>query len=262
MLGARPFRWAATAMRIRQIVFAAAELAPARALLAAWLQLPPPFRDPAVAEFGLDNAVFCFGDQFIEIVSPTRADSAGSRHLARRGDSGYMLILQTDDLARERKRWDRLGVRRIWSRDLDDISATHLHPKDLGAAIVSVDEPRPAASWRWGGPGWRVAAGDAGRQRVRAITLRAQDPAAMAARWAQALGLPAPQARPQGWRLTLDEGHADFVPADDRGDGIAGFTLALADPEGARRRARAAGLALHDDGSVALLGTTLTLQAL
>ncbi len=60
-------------LRIRQIVFAARELGPTRAQLQQLLAMDEPFPDPGVAEFGLHNAVFVFGDQFIEIVSPTRA---------------------------------------------------------------------------------------------------------------------------------------------------------------------------------------------
>lgn len=249
-------------MRIRQIVFAAAELAPARALLAALLQLPPPYRDPGVAEFGIDNAVFCFGDQFIEVVSPLRPDSACSRHLARHGDSGYMLILQTDELERLRARWEALGVRRIWGRDLDDISATHLHPKDVGAAIVSVDEPRPASSWRWGGPGWQRDATAAGWQRIRAITLRAVDPPALAQRWSEVFGLPSPMPRAGSLRLALAGGHIDIVADAGRGDGVAGFTLEVTHPEAVRRRAHAAGLHAGEDGSLALLGTRIELLPL
>ena len=59
-------------MHIRQIVFAARELEANSATLAQLLALDPPFADPGVAEFGLRNAVYAFGDQFIEIVLPTR----------------------------------------------------------------------------------------------------------------------------------------------------------------------------------------------
>ena len=56
-------------MRIRQIVFADPELKDGVARLRTLLGLAAPYRDPGVAEFGLDNAVFVFGDQFVEIVS-------------------------------------------------------------------------------------------------------------------------------------------------------------------------------------------------
>ena len=177
-------------MRIRQIVFAAAELQAGAATLGALLGMAAPYRDPGVAEFGLDNAVFVFGDQFIEIVSPTRAGTTAGRLIERRGDCGYMLILQTDDFERELARFERLGVRRVWAKDLPDIRATHLHPKDIGGAIVSIDQPTPPASWRWGGPDWRLQDGRAGaaacgRRHASAPTTRRRWPR----RWAQVLGL-------------------------------------------------------------------------
>ena len=128
------------------------------------------------------------------------------RHLARYGDSGYMLLLQTDDFAREKTRWASLGVRTIWDTALDNITAAHLHPKDVGGAIVSVDEPRPAASWRWGGPDWQTPPTHTGPQRVRGITLRTPDATALAQRWALVFDLAAPIATSQGWRLALEDG--------------------------------------------------------
>jgi hypothetical protein len=250
-----------TAMRIRQIVFAARELSPSSARLATLLALDAPFADPGVAEFGLHNAVYVFGDQFIEIVAPTRDGTTAGRLLERRGDCGYMLILQTDDLKRERVRFAALGVRSVWQSDYADISATHLHPKDIGGAIVSVDQPLPPASWRWGGPDWKVQAGRAGQQRVVGVGIGANDPAAMARRWAEVLGLPPPQAAGAGWRLALDGGAIDFVRADARGEGIVGYVLAVADRDAVRARARELGLPADGD-AVEFLGTRVTLQAL
>lgn len=248
-------------MRIRQIVLAAQDLPAARERLAELLQLPQPFRDPGVAEFGIDNAVFALGDQFIEVISPTRADSACSRHLARHGDSGYMLILQTDDFARERARWDALGLRLVWQTQFDDITAAHLHPKDVGGAIVSVDEPRPAASWRWGGPDWCVQPGAAGRQRVLGLTLHAADPLALARRWAQVFARPQPLRQGPAWRVLLDGGFVDVVESPRSAGGVRGFTLAVADPDAVLAAAHRAGLAVADD-TVTLLGTQLQIQPL
>ena len=185
-------------LRIRQIVFVVRDLAASSRRLAELLALDAPFRDPGVAEFGIDNAVFAFGDQFIELVSPVRADTAAGRHLDRRGEGGYMLILQADDFEGAHARIRALGVRTVWEKTLPDIRAMHLHPKDIGGAIVSVDQPVPPASWRWGGPSWRIQGGARGRQRVVGVTVAAADPPAMAARWAEVLGRPA--AIPHGQR--------------------------------------------------------------
>jgi len=248
-------------MRIRQIVFAAADLKAGAAQLGALLGMDAPYRDPGVAEFGLDNAVFVFGDQFIEIVAPTRSGTTAGRLLERRGDCGYMLILQTDDFDRELARFERLGVRRVWAKDLDDIRATHLHPKDIGGAIVSIDQPLPAASWRWGGPDWRLQGGTAGQQRVVGVSVGAEDPVAMARRWAQVLGLAAPAAHGATQRLVLDGGWIDFEHADARGEGITGYTLAVAQRDTVLARARELGLSVACH-AVTLFGTRVELREL
>jgi len=248
-------------MRIRQIVFAATELKAGAAQLGALLGMDAPYRDPGVAEFGLDNAVFVFGDQFIEIVSPTRSGTTAGRLIERRGDCGYMLILQTDDFDRELARFERLGVRRVWAKDLPDIRATHLHPKDIGGAIVSIDQPTPAASWRWGGPDWKLQSGSAAQQRVVGICVGADDPVATGARWAQVLGLGAPAAHGATQRLLLEGGWIDFEPADARGNGIVGYTLAVAQRDTVLARARELGLVVACN-AVTLLGTRVELREL
>jgi hypothetical protein len=248
-------------MRIRQIVFAARELAPTSATLSRLLALDPPYADPGVAKFGLHNAVYVFGDQFIEIVAPTQEGTTAGRLIERRGDCGYMLILQTDDFEREVARFDRLGVRRVWAADLPDIRATHLHPKDIGGAIVSIDQPVPPPSWRWGGPDWQVQAGREGAQRVVGVTVGADDPPAMAVRWAEVLGLPAPQLHGADWRLALDGGAVDFVAADARGEGIVGYALAVANRAAVLARSRELGLS-GDGDTLTLMGTRIELSEL
>src|SRR3989441_3727031 len=96
------------------------------------------------------------GQTFLEVVSPVRDGTTAGRLLDRRGgDGGYMVILQTADLRADRARLAALGVRIVWQAELDDIATVHLHPRDLGGAIVSLDQPVPPESWRWGGPEWR-----------------------------------------------------------------------------------------------------------
>ena len=136
----------------------------------------------------------------------------------------------------------------------------HLHPKDIGGAIVSIDEPVPPASWRWGGPSWRVQGGARGRQRVVGVTVDAADPSAMAARWAEVLGRPATHPHGDATRLALEGGAIDFIGARAAGDGIAGFTLQVADEAGVRSAGRAPATAASDP--IEAFGARIALETL
>jgi hypothetical protein len=147
-------------VRLRQAVLAARDIERTSTLLEA-AGLREPFVDPGVKEFGLTNAVYPVGDAFLEVVSPIQDGTTAGRYLDRRGAEddavGYMVIVQVDDLDAVRARAESLGIRTVWTIDLDDIRASHLHPRDVGA-ILSVDQPTDPAEWRWGGPGWRERA--------------------------------------------------------------------------------------------------------
>jgi hypothetical protein len=150
-----------------------------------------PFHDPGVGRFGLTNAVFAAGDTFVEVVAPVQAGTTAGRYLERRGgDGGYMAIFQVPDLAAARARLPGLGVRVVWTADLPDIAGTHLHPKDVPGAIVSLDWAEPAGSWRWAGPDWTGRVPEhRGGGGVTGVTIEVADPAAAAARWAEVLGV-------------------------------------------------------------------------
>jgi hypothetical protein len=172
--------------RLRQAVLAARDLDAAVERLRAEHGLGEPFADPAVAYFGLRNAVFAIGDQFLEVVSPVRDDASAARLLERRGgDCGYMAMFQVDDVAAARARARDAGVREVFEVGLDDMTEAHLHPADMRGAIVSVSQPAPPDSWRWGGPGWRERSVEGA---IAGITVAVTDPEAVADRWAGVLG--------------------------------------------------------------------------
>jgi hypothetical protein len=187
-------------------VLVARDLGPVSERLRAELGLGEAYADPGVAAFGLHNAVYAIGDTFLEVVSPTQPDTTAGRYLERRGDGGYMVIFQLDDLDAARERAAALGVRTVWQVDLPDISGTHLHPADTRGAIVSLDRAEPPGSWRWGGPDWTEKEGTGAPGRLRGVTIAVTDPDAVAARWAAILGTSA-----DGARLDLDDGgHVQF----------------------------------------------------
>ena len=190
---------------------------------------PTPFHDPGVGKFGLTNAVFAVGDTFVEVVAPAQPDTTAGRYLERRGgDGGYMAIFQVPDLAAARRRVAGLGVRVIWTSDLPDIAGTHLHPRDVPGAILSLDWASPEQSWRWAGPSWTGRAPEHGPGGVTGLTIEVDDPAATARRWEAVLGI---SAAGSGSGTVVELRDADqrlrFVPAPGgRGEGITEVTVA------------------------------------
>lgn len=203
-----------SAVKLRQAVLVATELEPVESALRASLSLGEPFHDPGVGFFGLANAVFALGDCFLEVVSPAQPDTAAGRYLARHGgDGGYMAIFDLEDLEGARARAEQLGIRIVWQIDLPDISGTHLHPADTGAAIVSLDRSQPYGTWRWGGPEWTEQIGEGAPGRLVGITLAVDDPAGVAARWAHVLGVPlSDEQQPV---LQLDGTQVSFIAVEE-----------------------------------------------
>jgi hypothetical protein len=220
-----------SAVRLRQAVLAVQELEPVAVALRAALGLQEPFRDPGVGEFGLENVVFALGDCFLELVSPTRAETAAGRYLSRRGgDGGYMVIFDLEDLEGARSRALELEVRTVWQIDLPDISGTHLHPADMRGAIVSLDRSRPYGTWRWGGPSWTGTTGAGAPGRLAGITVAVADPEAVAARWGEVLGVSVSGGLPERGApvLRMDGGEVRFeAAADERAEGLVEITLEL-----------------------------------
>jgi hypothetical protein len=217
-------------LRIRQIALVARDLEPTVNALCDALGVEVCYRDPLVATFGLHNVLMPIGDTLLEIVSPVKEGTTAGRLLDRRGgDGGYMVIFQTDDIARERKRIEALGVRVVWDVALDEITSIHLHPRDVGGAIVSLDEARPPESWHWAGPGWRAHVRRGVVTKIVAAELQADDPSAMSARWGEVLARPV-EVRADGTRrIALDDCELRFVAArDGRGDGLGGFDVRAA----------------------------------
>ena len=247
-------------MRLRQLALVAHDLDRVVEDLGAVLGLGAPFADPGIAAFGLRNAVFPIGDTFLEVVSPDAPDTAAGRFLDRcGGDAGYMVIVQTEDRAADVERVRALGVRIVWEVELPDISTIHLHPRDVGGAILSLDVADPPDSWRWAGPDWAERSRTDGVAGVEAVDMRTRDPAALAARWSAVLDRPVAVDADGALRIELDRGRIRFVAAaGDRGEGIAAIALRATDRAGVLERARERGL---DCGQshVELCGTRIRL---
>lgn len=215
-------------LRLRQIALVAADLAAVERQVADTLDVELCFRDPGVGEFGLHNALFPIGDTFLEIVSPTTGGTTAGRLLDKRGgDGGYMVLLQTDELDPVRARLDQLGVRIVYVAKGERIEGLHLHPRDVGGAIVSIDRSEDPADWEWAGPAWREHVRTGTVSSIDAVEVQVDDPAATAARWGRVLDR---EPAPGGTTIALDQGSIRFVAATDgRGEGVGGVDVVATD---------------------------------
>jgi hypothetical protein len=224
-------------MLIRQVAVVAEDLVEADSALKALLGVTHAYTDPGVGEFGLHNTVLATGRSFVEVVSPSPAQdssipTAAGRMLERRGgDCGYMVLFQVENLAPVRARVEAAGIRIIWETERTEVSAFHVHPKDVGGAIVSFDEMRPADDWVWAGPEWQAhraaKTGD-----LRSCLIEVDDPMVTAAVWAGLLGTQV-KYRDAIAVITMDDGaEVQFSKsADQPPRGLIGFSLASLFPE-------------------------------
>jgi hypothetical protein len=220
---------------MRQICLVARRLAPVVDELRSKLGLEVCHRDPGVGKYGLENALFPIGDKFLEVVAPVREGTTAGRYLDRRGgDGGYMVITQCEDLAPRRRRCEAVGVRIANEIGYPEYRELQLHPRDVGAAMLSFGWQ--AGATFSGGP-WHPAAYDgkapppAGFVRsMTAAELQSEDPERLARRWSEVTERPVE--RRDGQRvIALDDATLRFVEATDgRGEGLGGLDLASAEP--------------------------------
>ena len=226
-------------MRLRQLVLVAERLRPVEQAITAEFDLEVCYRDPGVAHFGLRHGLYPIGDRLLEVVAPNRPGTAAGRHLDRRGDGGYMVIVQVDDLDAHRDRIAQTGTRIVFEAHAPGIDGIHLHPADVGGAIVSIDQADPPESWAWAGPDWAYHATSSVAADMVGAVIQADDPDRVASRWSMILNRPLTNGR----AIELDDATVHFVTADDgRGDGLAAIEMLAIDRARAGTRHTIGGL--------------------
>lgn len=255
-------------LRLRQIALVAERLAPIVDDFKEVLGVEVCYRDPGVGRYGLENALFPVGNQFLEVVAPIQEDTAGGRYLARRGgDGGYMVIHQCDDHAPRRKHVEALGIRLVAQFEVPGhFRNMQLHPKDTGGSFFEIDEQMgeraldPDGPWDpAGGDGWKAAQKLDMVTAIVAAELQCDDPKALAARWAEIAQLPVGADRAANPVIELDNATLRFVRATDgRGEGLGGIDLKVADSARLLAAARRRG-AYRSDSRVYLCGMRVNL---
>jgi hypothetical protein len=211
------------------------------------------YNDPHIHVYGLRNAVLPAGTGFLEVVEPVRPDCTAARFLSRRGDAGYMVILQDADAEAHRARLAAMGVRVVEDIDTRDYRASHYHPADFAGVLVSIDQQRsapdhlaPHGDWTPAGPDWRAARTNQVLD-MTAVTLSAPDPEALARRWSELLDQPMDGGGTR--RITLAHGAIGFVGGGSRtGTAIEAIELKVADVDRTIARAKIGSLNVNSAG--------------
>jgi hypothetical protein len=245
-------------LRLRQICLVASDIDKAEADIAAVLGVPVCYRDPAVAAYGLDNLLFPLGPDILEVVVPTRDDTAAGRFLERSaGRGGYMVIMDCDDVARRREQAEAAGVRVIHTSDSPGYTGVQLHPRDCRAAMLDFNCTEGGAAldgpYHPAGDAWPSIVRPDALPRLDSIAVESTDPDDLAAHWGRIMDLPVlpgPELRPTRGRITFHR--------CDSGERLIGLTLAVADPAQTLAAAAARGLE-HGPDWVWLCGVRVSL---
>ncbi len=240
-------------MRLRQVALASNHLDDVVRAFADVFGLRIAYNDPNIRHYGLRNAVLSAGPAFLEVVEPIRLEASAARFLKRRGDAGYMVILQDADAGAHRARLLDMGVRVVDDIDRADYRASHFHPADFAGVLVSIDEQRSApdyleayGDWMPAGPAWRATRTDQVLD-LTGITLTAPDPEAVARRWSELLDRPLDAADSR--LISLERGKIRFAAGPiGQGTSIAAIDLKVADLDVTLKRAVDAGLDVTPEG--------------
>jgi hypothetical protein len=191
-----------------------------------------------------------------------RDGTTAGRYLERRGgDGGYMVITQCGDLARRRTRCEAVGVRVANEIRYPDYQELQLHPRDVGAAMLSfsrqeggepADGPWHPAASRSTSASLAASVRSASVRSMTGAELQSDDPERLARRWSEVMELPLSRDERSRPVIALDDARLRFVPATDgRGEGLAGLDLDCADKGWVLSRARSRNLATEGDMVVA-----------
>ena len=219
-------------MKLRQCVFVCKDLESSCEELCDILGIEVAYRDPGVAKWGLVNVVCPTGHDFLEIVTPFQGGTSAGRYIERRkGDGGYMVIIQVDDAKAERKRVTDLGIRAVAQKDLPEYNYTHFHPSDTAGVLLSLDTtfaPKgvdPALWWPPAEKDWLRHAKSTTTNGLAGVEIQHDDPAKAAHLWERVLGRPV-----KDNRIQLDGSEIRFVPVTDgRGPGVSAYDVKVTD---------------------------------
>ncbi len=211
-------------MDIRQLVMVSEKRNPIVNELCGLFNIEVAFNDPGVAHFGLENAVLPLGTDFLEVVSPVEEGTTAGRYLEKQnGNSGYMVIIQVNNFEEYQDRVRNKKIRVVHESNFDEAKAIHLHPKQMGGAILSLDWMNPFESWKWAGPNWEKHVNTSLVKGLKGVQIESKDPKKMMEIWNSVLDATEGSDFPN--RLILDNTWVDFVPSGEGTEKVSCFAL-------------------------------------
>jgi len=134
--------------RLRQIALIAEDFERAKYLLTTILGTEVVYIDPQVAQWGIKNFLVAIGGDIIEVCSAFQPNTTVGRLLQKRGDGGYMIIMQTLDAAARRTHIESQGLAKvIFSHSHDGVQCIQYHPKGIaGGMMPELDSHTPSPS--------------------------------------------------------------------------------------------------------------------
>ena len=220
-------------MRLRQLVFVSRERDELGSKICKLLDLKESYNDAGLINFGLENVLIPLGDTFFEIVTPVKENTTAERFLDKKGgDGGYMVIVDVENFEEEQERVETSGIEIVWhgNREEENIQARtiHLHPKKVGAAILSIDHMNPKAAWLWAGTDWEKDINKTLVDVISGVVLQSDNPEFLCSKWEKALGKK--RIAENNLSILLNESKISFVPDEDgKGEGINSFAVKTLD---------------------------------
>jgi hypothetical protein len=224
---------------VRQLVFLAADLDATLAAARSELGLNEGVDDSeGMAKLGFVHQVLAIDRTFLEFTAPLGPDTMPGKLVAKRGDIGYMVVMQVDDVEAAKERAAARGLKPVYETPYEGHTITQWHPRDFGT-LAEIDQLRPSDTWYMAPKIFEVGStsvvGD-----FTAIELAVRDPRAIAATWAAVLDVPLGA---DGVSLDLSGRAVRFIPvADDGGEGLVAVELPATDRAHAGRTLQLSGV--------------------
>ena len=114
-------------MDIRQLVLVCKNKDEAIDNLCNLFDIKVAYNDPGIIFFGLENALLPVGNTFIEVISPVEEGTTAGRFLEKRkGDGGYMVIIQVDDFLKSKEKVIQSGIDIVFESD-DPLAKAYIY---------------------------------------------------------------------------------------------------------------------------------------